>query len=201
MIGGYHVWWIVSLLALLVLAGWIGSLANRGILGILIDARERYSLTHFQLVLWTVVILSSVMGVLISRDFDPAAVQLSPQLLGLLGISAGSGVLSTSVKATKDAPGSTAKVARAGNFMLRGGAAVTIAPRFAQMRLEEEGDQADRVVSITKYQNFVFTLVVLAIYVAMAWTQAGVPTLPESVVWLIGISHAGYVGGKVPNKM
>lgn len=198
---GYHVWWIVSLLVLLSIAAWLGSTVGRGRLGILIDTRERYSLTHFQVVLWTVVILSSVLGVFISHGFDPATVHLSSQLLGLIGISAGSGVLASAVKATKDAPGSTARVARAGNLALRNGAAIAIAPRLAQMWLEEEGDQADKVVSITKYQNFVFTLVVLGVYIAMAWKQAEIPTLPDNIVWLIGISHAGYVGGKVPNKM
>ena len=39
-----------------------------------------------------------------------------------------------------------------------------------------------------------------AAYLVLAGKVGGFPALPESVVWLIGVSHAGYVGGKVPNK-
>ena len=117
-----------------------------------------------------------------------------------MGISAGSAVLATSVKGSKDAPGSTANVARAGTFTLSDNTTTTITPHFAQIWLEEEGDQADKVVDITKYQNFIFTLVVVGFYVTIAWNTGGLPVLPDNVVWLVGISHAGYVGAKVPNK-
>ena len=105
-----------------------------------------------------------------------------------MGISAGSAVLATGVKGAKDADVSV-KFAPAGTV-----------PRVAQIWLEEEGEQADKAVSITKYQNFIFTLVILGFYVTIAFTTGKLPVLPENVVWLIGISHAGYVGGKVPNK-
>jgi hypothetical protein len=109
-------------------------------------------------------------------------------------------VLASGVKESMDAPGSRANVARAGPFTLSNGKKTTITARFAQIWLEEEGDQADRVVSITKYQNFIFTLVILGFYFTAAWKSGGLPELPEGIVWLIGISHAGYVGGKVPDK-
>jgi hypothetical protein len=189
---------MVSLLILLALAWAVGRQTGEGSLGVLIDTRGRYSLTHFQLVLWTLVILSSMLGVLISRGFDATAAQLSPELLGLMGISAGSGVFATGVKGAKDTPGSGARVARAGAVSPSTGA--TMSARFAQIWLEEEGDLADKVVSITKYQNFVFTLVILVFYISTSWTHNSLPDLPQSVIWLIGISHAGYVGGKIPNK-
>lgn len=196
----FQLWWCLSLVALLIIAYLVGRQDGRGTLGIFIDERGRYSLTHFQIVLWTIVILSSVLGVLISRGFDAKDLQIPPQLLGLMGISAGSGVLATGVKGAKDAPGSTANVARRGTFTLSNGATITITPHFAQIWLEEEGDQAEKVVSITKYQNFIFTLVILGVYITMAWSSGKLPTLPDNVVWLIGISHAGYVGAKIPNR-
>ena len=197
----FQIWWIVSGLVLLILAVWIGRQTTKMFLGILIDGRGRYSLTHFQIVLWTIIILSSAVGVLIAKGFDPTNFGLSSQLLGLMGVSAGSAVLATGVKATKDAPGATAKVARAGTFTLNDdGTTTPITPHFAQMWLEEEGDLADKVVSITKFQNFIFTLVIVGFYVTLACKAGGLPTLPDNVVWLIGISHAGYVGGKVPDK-
>lgn len=192
--------WLGSLVVLLGLGVWVGTLARRGPLGVLVDSRGRYSLTHFQVVVWTIVILSSLLGVLISHQFDPSVLTLPPTLLGLMGISAGSGVLATGVKGSKDASGSTARIARAGAFALSDTSTREVKPRFAQVWLEEEGDQADQVVSVTKYQNFIFTLVILAVYVSAALKAGALPNLPENVVWLIGISHAGYVGGKIPNK-
>ena len=76
----FQLWWIVSFLALLILAVWIGKQTTKMFLGILIDGRGRYSLTHFQIILWTIVILSSALGVLISKGFDPTNFGLSPQL-------------------------------------------------------------------------------------------------------------------------
>ncbi len=74
-----------------------------------------------------------------------------------------------------------------------------VQPRPAQLFLEEEGREADQVVSITKFQNFVFTLVVAFAYVVLTIKAQDYPVLPQQVLWLIGISHAGYVAGKVPN--
>jgi hypothetical protein len=196
----FEIAWAISLIILLGLAGWIGTKTTKSVLGILIDSRGRYSLTHFQIVLWTLVILSSVIGVLVAHDFDPTKLLLSTQLLGLMGISAGSAVLATGVKGAKDALGATANVAKGGTFQLSSGATTTISPRFSQIWLEEEGDQADKVVSITKFQNFIFTLVIFGVYVAIALKTGGLPTLPENIIWLIGISQAGYVGGKIPDK-
>ncbi len=196
----FQICWSISLAVLLFLAWLVGRMITKQTLGILIDGRGRYSLTHFQIVLWTIVILSSVLGVLISQDFDTKDFQIPSQLLGLMGISAASGVLATAVKGSKDAPGSTANVARKGKFELSNGTHATITPHFGQIFEEEEGDQADKVVSIAKYQNFIFTLVIIGVYVTMAWKSGKLPTLPDNIVWLIGISHAGYVGGKIPNK-
>lgn len=184
----FHLWWGVWFLVLVAFAIVVGQVTRKDALGVLIDTRGRYSLTHFQLVLWTIVILSSLIGVLISLNFDTKNFQIPSELLGLMGISAGSGVLAIGVKAGKDAAG-RAKVLR------------TTDARIAQIWEEEEGDQADaKVVSITKFQNLIFTLVIVVIYVTMAWKGGALPTLPEKIVWLIGISHAGYVGGKIPDK-
>jgi len=196
----FIIWWILTFVALLLLAGFVGWKTNNNVLWILVDGRGRYSLTHFQIVLWTLLILSSMLAVLISKGFDPTQIVIPPELLGLMGISAGSGILTTGVKATKDTSGSTARIAKRGAFKLSNGKIRIISAKFSQIWLEEEGDLADRVISITKYQNFIFTLVIVAFYISIAIKQATLPALPESVVWLIGISHAGYVGGKVPNK-
>jgi len=207
----FHVWWVVAFVLLVLFAAAIGSRTDlakqyklKG-LGILVDDRGRFSLTHFQIVLWTLVILSSLVGAFVSQNFDAASLRLSSELLGLMGISLGSTVLATGVKSAKDASG--AKIARAGMKELPGGQKVMrdgkedeLRPHFAQIWLEEEGGQAEKVVNVSKFQSLIFTLVIVVYYVAAAWKVGGIPDLPQDVVWLIGISHAGYVGGKIPNR-
>lgn len=194
MLGAYsfHFWSGVSLVALLILAALIGRSSEAG--SILVDHRGRYSLTHLQLVTWTIVILATLLGVLIASGFDPEALVIPPELLGLMGVSAGSGVLGTAVKGAKDASDTliARKDAKIGKR--------TIEPRVTQIWLEEEGDKADKVVNVTKFQNFVFTVIGVAFYVTLSCKTAGLPELPENVVWLLGISHAGYVGGKMPDR-
>ena len=196
----FNITWLVTFALLMVFAGWIGRQATNNVLGILIDGRGRFSLTHFQVVTWTLVILSSLIALFVSKDLDASAVWLPPELLGLMGLSVGSAALATGVKGAKDAPGAPANVARSGTFTLADGTTRTISPKFSQIWLEEEGERADVTISITKYQNFIFTIVALVAYVALSVKIQGIATLPEEIVGLIGISHAGYVAGKVPDK-
>lgn len=196
----FNITWLVTFALLMVFAGWIGRQATNNVLGILIDGRGRFSLTHFQVVTWTLVILSSLIALFVSKDLDASAVWLPPELLGLMGISVGSAALATGVKGAKDAPGAPANVARSGTFTLADGTTRTISPKFSQIWLEEEGERADVTISITKYQNFIFTIIALVVYVALSVKGQKIAALPENIVWLIGISHAGYVAGKVPDK-
>ncbi len=170
-------------------------------LGILIDTRGRYSLTHFQLVVWTLAIVSLISGVFFGRLWDgvanPLGFTIPGQVLGLLGISVASAVTATAIKVTKDAT-SSASIAASGQ---------ADPARLAQIFLQEEGDYADKVIDITKFQNFAFTLVLVVAYVFLtihAISQAktasaftGLPTLSGTFLILVGISQAGYVGGKL----
>lgn len=196
----FNITWLVAFAVLMVFSGWIGRQATNNALGILIDSRGRISLTHFQVVVWTLTILSSLIAAFVDAGLDASKVELHAELLGLMGISAGSAALATGVKAAKDAPGAPANIARSGAFTLSDGTSKTIFPKFSQMWLEEEGDSADVTISITKYQNFIFTVIALAAYVALSIKAQAVASLPANIVWMIGISHAGYVAGKVPDK-
>jgi hypothetical protein len=187
---------LVGLVALAVLVG--NTTKPKQFLGILIDSRGRYSLTHFQTVLWTIVVLASLIGVFVASGLSPGSLDVPPTLLGLIGVSGGSAVFGTAVKGAKDA--SSARVSRDDQVKMSDGTSRDTPARLAQIWLEEEGDFADKVVNITKFQNLVFTLVVLAVYIGLAVTTQALPELPPNVVWLIGVSHAGYVGGKVPDR-
>ncbi len=204
---GFHICWIISGLVILSLAALAGKVTRNSSTGILVDERGRFSLNHLQIVMWTVLVLSSIMGVFFARLFagesNLLAFSIPQELLILMGISVGSATLAGAAKSAKDAPGSTARVARAGTFRLSNGETRTIAAHFAQVFQTEEGDQADQTVDITKFQNFIFTFLIGVGFVVLVWKQTtlqGLPPLSKEILWLLGISHAGYIGGKLPTK-
>lgn len=176
-------------------------------LGILIDSRGRYSLTHLQLVLWTVTLVSLIAGVFIGRLTsnirDALDFSIPAQVLGLLGISVGSAVSATAIKATKD----TTSPERVAASRPGDGSSDATRPRLAQVFLSEEGTFANNVIDITKFQNFCFTIVLLAAYIAQAVSAITdstlvntLPTLNPTFLTLLGISHAAYVAGKIPTQ-
>ncbi len=203
----FNAFWLAAFFILLVVTIFIGkniAPMNQRVCGILIDDRGRYSLNHFQMILWTIVILSSVVGSFFANQIDAAhTFSIDATVWGLMGISATSGILAAGVKATKDPanmPTATAPKEPPEEPPAGTATGSSSEPRFAQIWLEEEGVKANEVINITKYQNFLFTLAILLVYIAAALKAGGVPKLPTEILWLIGISHAGYVGGKVPDK-
>jgi hypothetical protein len=182
----------------------LGYALGRGFFGVLIDTRGRYSLTQLQIVLWTLVVIPLISGVFWARLFDDAATALSfaipGELLGVLGISVGSTVAATVVKAHKDEHRSEFIAA----------SDPTHQPSFKQVFTVEEGEFADRAIDVTKFQNFWFTLILIAAYIGLCvarFNELGsiskLTTLPgfdANFVTLLGISHAGYIAGKLPDR-
>jgi hypothetical protein len=88
--------WAGSAIIFLGLAVSLGlwAMPSKKAYGILIDSRGRCSLTHFQLFVWSVVILSLIFGVFFGRwthgAKDPLDFTIPGQVLGLLGISSDS---------------------------------------------------------------------------------------------------------------
>jgi len=190
--------WGVSAALLVLLALALGRLAAvKTWLGILVDDRYRFSLTQLQIVTWSIVILSLISGVFFGRLLagvtEPLDFAIPSQVLGLIGISAGSAVTAISIKATKD----PAKIGSG-------------EPRFRQIFLAEEGTYADKVIDVTKYQNFVTTIILVAAYVTLsihaindAGSAKAVTSLPDisgTFLILLGISHGAYLAAKVPSK-
>ena len=203
--GAIYASWGISGAVLLGLALWIGLAANSRIDGILIDERGRYSLTHLQLFLWTITILSLLSGIFFGRLIHGAAnpidITIPGKVLGLFGITLGSAVASTTTKRSKD-------VTRAGNVAASGG--LDFKPRLAQIFLVEEGAFAAKVVDIGKFQQFVVTILVVVAYIAAAVNEisthataqsvTSLPTISAAVLTLFGISHGAYVAGKIPTS-
>jgi hypothetical protein len=199
--------WAASAVVLVAIALTLGLLLHpsRTPLGILIDQRGRFSLTSFQLVMWSIIILSLISGAfwgrLVHDVADPLSFSIPGNVLGLIGISAGSAATASAIKAGKD-------LTRAPSIAASSSALDP--PRFSQIFMLEEGSSADEVIDVTKYQNFVITIVLGVAYVALAAHAVhdagsasafkGLPDFSGTFLVLLGISHGTYVAGKLPNQ-
>ena len=194
-----YVWWAISAVVLIVSAGWAGHSAKKNFLGIFVDGRGRFSLSQFQIVLWTILVLSLLSGVFLARLVggveNPLNITIPNELLIVMGISVGSAVASGAVKASKDLK-DTPIIGRDES-------------KFSQLYLVEEGTGPE-TVDITRFQNFWLTLIVVGAYlatvvayIAAQTTLADINSLPGfsgTLVNLLGISHAGYIAMKIPDK-
>jgi hypothetical protein len=197
---GVYVAWVVSALVLIASAGWVGWKTKGNILGILVDSRNRFSLSRFQIVLWTIAVLSLLAGAFVGRLLagvaNPLNVAIPTELLAAMGISVGSAASASAIKAGKDLRGQASRSGRA--------------PYFTQVVTTEEGSYVDRTVDIAKFQNFWMTILVVVAYISTASAYVAgfssvadltaLPGFDPSLLILLGISHAGYLAGKLPDK-
>jgi hypothetical protein len=205
--------WALSALVLLISTAVLGKGVRKSGWGFFVDARGRFSLTQMQIVLWTVVVLSLIIGVFVGRlVYAPSRAAgalnfaIPNELLLVMGISIASASVSTAIKTNKESPA---------NATHPGPAVATrdltgSKPILAQALKVEEGAAADQAIDITKFQNFWFTLILIAAYVSTAIAAflevetadkvTALPGFDATFVTLLGISHAGYLAGKLPDK-
>ena len=202
--------WGISAVVLIIAAGWAGRRSKGTYLGFLIDERNQYSLSKFQVTLWTTLVLSLIGGVVIGRIFhggDALGFKIPDELLIVMGISLGSGAAAAVVKADQDNRAALRAAAL-------GVTAPTPAPlasaTFRQMLAVEQGGVAIETVDLTKFQNFWITLILVAAYIALAANSfnklvspsdiKALPGFDGTFVTLLGISHAAYLAGKLPSR-
>ncbi|GAA3339470.1 hypothetical protein GCM10020358_23380 [Amorphoplanes nipponensis] len=208
--------WLVAAVLIVGLAVLVGRVVTGRVSGLPVDARGRYSLTHLQIALWTIVILSLIMGAAVGRmvhGLPPLGFHIPGELLAVMGISLGSGVLTTVTKATKDAARPESVAASIPKRLMDKSRLTTAEqaewrPRFWQIYMQEEGTFADEVVDIGKLQNFLITLVLVLAYTVAVWqaldaagTAAKFDALPGfagSFLTLLAVSHGAYVAAKIP---
>lgn len=144
-----------------------------------------YSLSKFQLLLWTAVFVFSYVYLFLCRVLIQWKFGLPPvpeNLPGMLAISAGASVVSVGVTETRGSKGSGAVYPSAADFVSTGG--LVVGERF---------------------QFFVWTVVGAAQFVTMILmtdpsTLLELPPIPANFLYLMGISSAGYLAGKVIRK-
>lgn len=202
----YYVGWAISAAILVGIAVLLGNRLHDGPLGIFIDNRGRYSLSQLQLVLWTILILSLFAGFFWGRLWGGSpqtalSFNIPQNLLFVFGISLASTATAIATKSFKDnMPGSNVahSVPASPDDNKR--------PFFAQVFLVEEGAMSDKAVDVTKFQQFWVTLVLIAAYTALAigainsGKTDSLPDFNQQIVLLLGISHTGYIAGKIPQR-
>lgn len=202
---------IVTLVLLALLLGEIGKTLTGRAEGILIDGRNKMSLSRLQMTGWTMVVLS---GITVAASFNLAVGAPSPlvftipnELLVAMGIAGASAVASPLVlAATKSPQPDTAAAPEAApapvpSTTLHTNGDMRDAAWSDLFKGEDVGSAA--TMDISKVQQFFITLMLLAVYtIAMAKAFTGVaviqnlPVLDETFLYLMGISHATYIAYK-----
>lgn len=211
-----------------------------------------YSLSRLMMVLWTVVVLGAIIYAFISTCVVSgkgcltalSSLQIDPTVLALIGISGGTGALSTAVDASKDSVTLNAKTKAAVELAavqhlqetratlvqtppeLRTEAVQTAAAQISAeidkrteevaamkalaKRSEREPETSgffrdilldDNGNSVHRLQMLLFNLVAMAMFTASVYVSKGnLPTVPQEVLGLLGISNGTYLGLKLPGK-
>lgn len=190
--------WVVILFLLVVLTGLIGHGITRHWYGILIDERQKMSLSRFQMTLWTLIVLSAFFSIVLINmrgNIGPlealAKITIPAELWVLLGISTASFgaanlILNNKLNNNSDA---VAVNADPGNA------------RFSDMFLGDDALNKDSV-DLSKVQMFYFTIILVFGYAAalggvfLYKSDLQFPAIADGFLALLGISHAGYLSYK-----
>lgn len=192
--------------------------------GLLIDGRNKMSLARLQMLLWTLLVLSGFLSAALyniaTGQGDPAAITVPPDLWLLMGISLTSLVGSPLiVNAKKARPADDEEAHRTLEALKRqvksrvkmvGQVVVNEQAEDAHWSDIFRGGEAGNAahLDLGKVQMFCFTLILVLTYGAALAAMfssaegkiAALPGLGSGIVFLLGISHIGYLANKVlPN--
>lgn len=236
-------WSWLAILALL--AGFI-VIAGNGITGLwrgaLIDDRNKISLSHLQMIVWTIIVLSGFLAAALSNVYlyragNSLAIAIPPQLWALMGITVTSLIgsplilndkksqtpdpaqasrnlkrIAASPSAVRQDRNSTtghalvATTADKKEITHEGVVVVNVQAQYASWSDLFTGEETGNVghLDLGKIQMFYFTFIVVFAYAMIlgslfATSHAQIsafPQLDSSMVALLGISNAGYLGYK-----
>ncbi|MCH9648368.1 MAG: hypothetical protein K0U98_09020 [Deltaproteobacteria bacterium] len=219
---GVYTSWLVVMASMLLFT----LIAGQGIKGMwrgaFIDERNRISLSRFQMLAWTIVILSGLATLIVARvganPADAMQVKVDSNLWFLMGISATSLVGAPMIKSNKAA--STLEKSQADVLLAAQGAELEKLKIQGQMVSHKSVHEAswsdlftgEEVANFTfldlgKIQMFFFTVLLVLAYGisfgAMLAASTSATTLPDALpsvsqgmVALLGISHGGYLINK-----
>jgi hypothetical protein len=218
-----RLWTWFSIMALL---GLFAVVAGHGVtglwLGLLIDTRNKVSLSRLQMTLWTILILSGFLAAVItnidSGQPEPLSIAIPSELWLLMGISTASLVGSPLIVGLKKSrPVSEDEKVRAldqlsrqsvdpSKVAIRGQLVVNQNAETARIADLFQGSETGNAgqLDLGKLQMFFFTLVLLFAYgTALAALFKGgggpiiaLPAMDTGMLALLAISHAGYLVNK-----
>lgn len=203
----------------------IGMGINSRPAGVLIDDRNRISLSKFQMVMWTVLVIASLIviashNLALGKDDNPMDLTIPTELLAAMGISAASFVSTPIVLSLKkDQPptpqdADKAQAAAAGTTTGGESAAAFAGKVFARSSPKGAawidmlvGEEVGNVTSpdLGKIQQLFISILLVAVYgfsVKNALMRhaaekiTAFPVLSDSFVWLLAVSHASYLAYK-----
>lgn len=228
--GGWNL--VCVTIALVGILAVIGCAISNRPLGALINEQNIMSLSRFQMVLWTIVVLASYLSYALFRidaagfgplaaaaKTDPLNIVIDPSLLVLMGISATSFVAAPMILGTKKDKTPAADVAE--KTAAKAGDSTTEVndnrqgtvygnTNLADARITDmfQGDELGNTthVDMAKVQMFFFTIISGVAYLVLVFRNlmaatattdlSQLPTLPQGIVYALGISHAGYLTSK-----
>ena len=153
---------------------------------LLLDAgTNSYSLSKFQFYLWTAAVVAGYIYLTITRIWvrgDFVFPDLPDNLPGIIMITVSTTALSIGITSSKGAKGAGEQQPGLSDLIATGG-----------------------IIASERLQFFVWTLVGVATFVALTLSvEPGkieqLPAIPEKFLYLMGISSAGYLGGKLARK-
>jgi hypothetical protein len=213
-------------LAIMLLLALFGIVAGNGVtgqwLGLFIDTRNKVSLARFQMVLWTILILSAYLtGVMVNVDLkrpEPLSIGIPPDLWLLMGISTtsliGSPLILSAKKAREskepDKQRALAALERqavdTGKIAIVGQLVINQTPDVARWADMFQGSETGNVgqLDLGKVQMFFFTLIIVLAYasaISALFQQntepvLSLPVIDGGMLALLSISHAGYLVNK-----
>lgn len=203
--------------------------------GVFWSSRNTYSLSRLQVALWTWLILSALLAVVICRAWGglnaPGAsglaaaldIEIPIVLLQVMGISFASGAAAPailSLKAEANRPPTAALNAAATRLGAEVNAVGKVfvrtdsCPPLFRDLFQSDDAAAAGTVDISKVQQFIVTLILWSVYFAMLFelfyagaansllpgnkvdTTTHLPPFSSTFVYLLAISHAGYLAYK-----
>jgi len=220
---GRPVTWLLTLAILAALFIIIGVAQKKRWNGVLIDDRNKVSLSRVQIVLWTVLLVSALFTAGLSNVSlgitNPLEIEIPASVWALLGIGSFSFVASSSILGEKQKgnppgrlPAISANLKASDDLATppdsRGQVVTKAAPEDARWLDIVRGDTNDAdTVDISKVQQLSFTVLLLVVYGSALFNLlkavAPITTFPPvdgGFVSLLGLSHAAYLAYKAVPK-
>ena len=200
--------WLASLVAAILLSGCIGMAIKNSWTGAIESARNRVSLSRLQMLIWSLLVLSAFLtagasNFLLADNLTALNITIPRELLAAMGIAATSLVAAPAVLSLKAVPEPEAATAAAAG--VSAGIHRRANPRAASWLDIFRGDEAGNcdTPDLSKIQQFLITLGLVGLYGCLIGQQfldpgaiTAMPPLDENFIWLLGISHAGYLAYK-----